>query len=374
MANLFIFGSNSYDNDSQWCLLLDSKSEIVAPMAQRSWQEIRQLQENNKTVVVLPSSMCGFFMVELPKLDDRKAQLAIPYAIEEELAQPVDELHFSCSKKFYDNGNYLVVVIDKLLLQNFLDKLHETGILCHAITTDWFALDEQSLLMTKDYLQVRSAELNGCLTGEAATMYLDNKDGEAIFDFKDLSLDDEKYATWVAKRLLAKPYINISQGKFANNYRSKSNKIWQYLSLTTAAIWLICFLGLNLFNLFVINQKITDVDRQIATIYYQFFPQAKKVVSPRFRFSQLLSDTQENSNKSSLWKLLDTFASSYKEDAITLTDFRYHDNTLSLTLRAKDFAVLENFRDELQKSALRVKQSQATSEGSSVSAVMELKL
>ncbi len=105
VATCFIF-TEVLNEDQCLCLRLDPNGQIDAPLALRSTSEVKALQMNARTIVVLPTQSSSLHEVELPLLGERKARAALPYALEEELAQNVTTLHFSFDQKHYKQNRY----------------------------------------------------------------------------------------------------------------------------------------------------------------------------------------------------------------------------------------------------------------------------
>ena len=83
---------------------VDMQGQIEQPLQMRTIEEIRVLQENARTIVVFPTAWCGLYQVELPLLSDSKARVAIPFALEDHIAQAVAQVHFGFVKVYYRNG------------------------------------------------------------------------------------------------------------------------------------------------------------------------------------------------------------------------------------------------------------------------------
>lgn len=149
---------------------------------------------------------------------------------------------------------------------------------------------------------------------------------------------------------------------------------WIKKGYTVAAslcgIWLISMLIVNAITLSSLNKKTEEVDKQIEVIYHQFFPQAKQVISPKFRISQLLKTNQDES-QTRFWFLMNEFSKTMKDSTITIQQLRYQNKTLSVTVVSPDFVTLERFEKEL-KQQLQVNQTEASSHEQHVIATLEL--
>ena len=383
MTTCFIFAED-LDEDGCLSLRLNQQGEVDAPLLKRSIEELKALQAYARTVVVLPAHLSSLHELELPWLGERKAQAAIPYALEEQLAQPVTSLHFCFDRQYYEENRYLVVVIDKTYVVNLMEQLEALNLDYEAITLDWFALRPGEACATAATLLVNDSFFKGSLSGELATLYLNQKDvtteGMAFKDSlpslvrKGSKTIDELSAVWIAKRLLAGKRMNLCQGELQHEASQRSLKYWYSISGILAGVSLACFLFFNLFNLYVLNHHIAELDEKIAVVYHQFFPQATQVISPKFRVEQLLKAGHNSAQSASWWALLDKFAHAFKGQSSHVEQLRFQNQVLSVSLVAQDFATLEALQQRLQEQKVKVTQAQASTREHQVIATLELSL
>ena len=128
-----------------------------------------------------------------------------------------------------------------------------------------------------------------------------------------------------------------------------------------------------LWQISTINQQIKQIDKQIAGIYFKFFPEAKTVISPRFRITQKLKEGQ-NVSDPRLFVLLNALVSAQQKIAVNLEQLRYQNKNLQATLTSSGFQNIEDFQNELATQGLKVKQIQATTKDNAVHSIVELTL
>ncbi|WP_133128015.1 type II secretion system protein GspL [Legionella nagasakiensis] len=382
MATCFIF-ARQIGHEHWLSLRLDDNNQMDAPLMVRSAAELQQLQINSRTLVVLPVEVCSLHQVELPWLNERKARAAIPYALEEQLAQNVSALHFAFDRFHYQNHQYLVAVIDKQHLSTLINELERLNLSFDAITLEWFALKPGEACVSETSLLVYDEAFQGALSVELARVYLAERSTElALHVFKDSTSDlsglpyskiDDTFYPWVALRLQQTQPIDLCQGEFQRSKRQESIQRWYFISAALAGMWLIMLLLVNAINLYGLNKKNTQLDQQIAVIYHEFFPEAKQVISPRFRIGQLLKSAANRSDDT-LWFLLDKLANAFHTEQFSVEQLRFQNQILSVTLMGKDFSVLESLQRRLQQANVKVSQTQASSHDQQVLATLELSL
>ncbi|WP_133129486.1 type II secretion system protein GspL [Legionella yabuuchiae] len=361
---------------------LDSQGHIVAPLSSRTIEKIKELQAGATTLVVLPTETCGLHEVPLPWLGERKARSAIPYALEEQLAQNVTSLHFAFDRQHYKHNIYLVAVIDKAYLAATIDTLESSEIKFDAITLDWFALQNGEHCFTKEVLLVNDSKFKGALSLELSRVYLANNPETELLVFNDspeLSAEhptnqiDQKAHEWIAKRLLNAKIINLCQGEFQRGGKRDRTRFWYIATAGLLGVLVLSVLVINIAKVLVLNHKIQQFDQGIEQIYKEFFPEAKQVISPRFRIEQSLKAGRGAQESERFWVLLSTLGNAYNPQSITIQQLLFQNQTLMVTLTSKDFQALESLQQVLQNSNIKVTQTQASTQDGQVMATLELK-
>jgi general secretion pathway protein L len=73
---------------------------------------------------------------ELPMKSGVKLQQVVPYALEEQLAEDIDELHFAIGKRTVDSGRTPVAVVSRALLEEWLATLAGAGLAPECLYAD----------------------------------------------------------------------------------------------------------------------------------------------------------------------------------------------------------------------------------------------
>lgn len=387
MSTCFLFTENLKE-DGCLSLKLNQQGQIEAPLIHRNFAEIQALQANANTYIVDTSQHFSLHQLELPWLAERKARAAIPFALEDKLAQNFDSLHFAFDSNHYQRGTYLIVVAAKNYLQNLIDSLNKHKINFDLLTLDWFALLENEIVVMPNTLLVYDENYQGALGSDLAPFYLKKWTVEPrIYSFLDsnkkllngsfqgqLTEISEVSYVWLAQRLQKTRPINLCQGEFQHGSNQSNTKRLYQAAIGMCLLWLLAIIATNSIKFFILNKDQRAVDAKIAVIYREFFPQAQQIISPKFRISQLLK-TNQSANDSSFWLLLNKLAKTYKnDDSISIEQLRFQNQTLTLTLVTKNFESLEDLQNKLQQNKVKVKQTQASTREGRVVGTLELNL
>lgn len=378
MDTCFLF-TKHLDDQGCFCLTLTPDGTLTAPALQRSFAQIQTLQRECKTWVVESCDQITLIDLELPWLSDRKARLAIPYALEDKLAQPVESLHFAFDKQRYQNHHYLISVISKLRMQYIMQLLIKEEIAFDGITVDWFALNANESCLSENTLLVNESDFKGSLSADLATTYrqahpfihpLAFQDSQTTADLALEKKDGDSF-TWIAQRLLQTKPLDLCQGEMQHgNDLEWVTKGYQLFALL-CVFWLLSLVIIKGLTLHSLNQHNQVLDDKIAIIYHDYFPDAKQVISPKFRISQLIG-AQSAGSQTHFWFLIDQLATAIKENPLLIEQLRYQNKTVLVTLESPDFAQLERLEKQLTALKLKVKQNQASTRGSKVVATLEL--
>ncbi|MFY7698220.1 MAG: type II secretion system protein GspL [Legionella sp.] len=381
MATCFLF-VQQLDFDECLSVVLDSHGDVQEPLATRSLTELRSLQQHaTKTIVVLPANVSSIHEVELPWLSERKAKAAIPYALEDHLAQQISRLHFCYDRHHYQNHKYLVVVTDQLLLAAYIDKLIASAIQFDVLTIDWFALQPNEALCYKNRLLVHEQQLQGALSAELVPLYLAAipshitiySETDSINGTNSVIILAEPAELWLAQRLMFAKPMNLYQGDLVIKNSKRSIQSRYMVSGVFLVIWLLTIVLVNVINLYDLSLKHDALDKRIAVIYRQFFPGSKHIISPQFRINQFLK-TKNKHNDERLWQLLETLAAALKGQQVRLQQLEFKNSILTISLCSQDFAALERFETKLHQLTVKITQKQASSNEQQVTAVLELTL
>ena len=314
---------------------------------------------------------------------------ALPFALEDNLAEPIEELHFSFDRHYFSKGRYLAVVCSQAYFLSIITQLTEQSIHFDTITLDWFALKQhESALLTKSAL-IHDDSFQGSLDFSLAeSCFKEMQSEQILYRFQDsgpitlpqtpqslitIQQCEMAQTLWLAKRLLEKKSMNLCQGLFALKKTTNRLKVWYYAAAGLFAFWLISLLSINSYQLITDNREITKLDAQIATIYRHFFPEAKQIINPRFRVTQLLKSSAASSDEG-LWLILARLTKVIQENSVTPSELNWQNHLLLVTLAVKDFKTLDSLESHLKKTGLHVKQSQASTKEGQVVSTLELTL
>ena len=141
--SLIVRLSNNRHVSKQWLVWSDSLQQVIASgelSAEQSLSELEQYAEQRRTYVLLNSADVLLKQVTIPAGGARQFDSMLPYLLEDDVAQDVDELHFSVLAKQGDQA--FVAGVDKAWLTHQLEQLAQVGCQVVKVMPDAFALPQ----------------------------------------------------------------------------------------------------------------------------------------------------------------------------------------------------------------------------------------
>lgn len=382
MNNNYFIIVNSLDEEpyKSFYYSIENPSELLSEGF--SIEEIRELSKYNSVTLFLPTEKFSIHYVELPELKTSKALSVLPFALEDKLADDISLLHFSFS---YSQGYYQVAVCNKQYFQTVIDTFSGDECNIHKITLDWCALDINETWVTNKGLLVNQEKgFNGFVAANGTNLYLAKASQELpILAFSDSLAElyptasqtlNIPYTNLAIQRIAAKQKtLNLLQGEFLPVKGNSSNS-WIKATGVLVVLSIITWVIFSAYKLHYLKQEINKTDQQIAIIYHQYFPDAKQIISPRFRIEQHLKNQQSAGGDNLFWGLLNGLSSAFMQNQLTIKRLNFQNNNLQVTLITDNFNTLQSFQTALTNRQIQVKQLQASSEADKVLSVLELSL
>lgn len=354
-------------------VILDDAGTVVQSVAESPLTEMK----DTEVVVIIPTQDILLAQVTLPKLNRQKLLQALPFALEEQLLDDVENLHFAIGE-YQANQSFPVAVIAKEKMESWLASLKNVEISPIAILPDVFILpfvDKTIFVNThKDICTVRTGKFSGFSCDKNNLPDLLNlalgphKDENEIVNtnFSELQLIET-----CTLEIFDEPPINLLQGPYrAKSKTSQTKKIWLIAGFLMAA-WIGLALLSNLVSFFILHHQISNIDYSIKQIYKKNFPQASNVSSPRERMQDKLNKLFSQANNNNFLALLSLIGKSLAENkTIHLQNLDFREKQLSLEIFAASFDSLDNFTNALTQLNLNVKRQNAAIQGTQVKATL----
>ena len=331
-----------------------------------------------ETTVVIPGEQVISLYASAPKGSRRHIEQALPYLLEDELATPVESLHIAHGETTED-GKILCAVIDRELLQDYLQMLAPADITATRMIPDYWTLpvsDQVQTAKCNHRLLVRhpSSEGLALLMPDADTLnkLIPDADVDTYTDTYDNELD--AIPEWQLSHTESAPF-NLLQGDFAPAKKSPQ-LAWLKPTAIAAGVALLLFISYFLAAGWYFNQQASELMQQAETRYRELFPNDKKIIDLRRQMQAHLNQAGNGQSRSMFFELLNSFTEAKKQQAesSTIRNIRFDqkNSSLQMELQANSINYANNLQNQIEKSGLNAEVLSANSNDAGVIARLRI--
>ncbi|MBA6350529.1 type II secretion system protein GspL [Colwellia sp. BRX9-1] len=414
-------GTNAKDV-VHWVIFSDDQEGIIASGELPNANALEQLAEKAKqreVITFVPASDISLKSLTVPSKSSKAMRLAVPYMLEDELAQDVEELFFAYSdiKIVGSTHNCFVAIIESAQLALWQGWLKSADITCKKIIPDVLAmpltnevnvgsaivLGEQILIRQGPWQGITidsntwpliSQSLSGTQTVEKISneqkSVADNDSNNDVpnsFSLNAYSILPETIAKLTINAmpeelplaLLAATYnhekagkFNLLQGDFkVKEQRSPVLKSW-FLAAGIAMFALLLNVGIKGAELIQLHSQQAEIEQQIISTYKKAFPKTKRVrVSTiRSQLKQKLKEVGGASGESGFLAIL-----TQVQPALALVPeikpqtlkFDGKRNEIRMQAIASDYQYFDKLKIALEESNLTVSMGAQNNQGDQIS-------
>ncbi|WP_260260138.1 type II secretion system protein GspL [Vibrio intestinalis] len=390
--------SNNHQLDKQWLVWSESQKEVIASGVVPAEQELSVIADyamQRQTIVLLSATDVLLKQVTVPAGGARQFETMLPYLVEDDVAQDVDQLHFTVLAKQDSQAD--ICAVDKQWLQQQLTQLREFGFNVRKVLPDALALpDGEGIsavelagqwLLKKQHYQAVSVD-SAWLPMMAQSDWV--KDDEqwlplqAFSPLPSLALNDQQ--NWqqaepqLVMQLLATQAIASKVNLLTGEFKPKSTvtkhlKIWRK-AVIAAVVLLVVLITQNILHTRQAEAQAAAYRAESERIF-RAVSGKKKIPTVSYLKRELEREAARLSGGRSgdtvldwLVKLPEAFKAAPDSN---LTGFKYDSQreVVSLEVTSKDFQTFEKMRATLEQE-FTVKQGQLNKEDGLVFGSLEL--
>ncbi len=338
---------------------------------------------NCRPIILIPSTEVILTKVNIPSKKRQKIIQAIPYALEEQLIDEVENLHFAIGQPVA--GNIPVSVIAKTCLENYLQRLQTAGFKPAVIIPDVLAIPYQSnnwtVLYTDDIVLVRTGlqagfaieadNLNFMLQIVVANnppeqiMVINHKSTMELTNLQALGIPLKTIEGNILDGIIANKQLNLLQGA----YRPQNNNLLRHWWLTMALglIWGGLYIVEQVMEYRDLSQQRQTLNQQITETYRNTFPEARRIVNPRVQMEQKLVALRGQQTNEIFLSTLNKITPALKSiPNLFIKKITFRQQKMDLYLIINNFKALEKIQTQLNKLDIAVKIKSAASQNRKV--------
>lgn len=348
------------------------------------------LSSGRRLVVFVPGADVRLTRVKVPAKQLSKVLQAVPYALEDQVADDIDTLHFAIGSRDAE-GLHPVAIVSRARMNAWRSMLRAHGLQAELLVPDLLALpvpgaDESwSALADGAQVLVRNAAWSGfnCAAEDLAS-YLAIADpqrshplrlfvvGESLQDWSRLDwplslLPHPTRLGALVAHFKTETAINLLQGSHAQV--RDVQRLWQPWKL--AAVLACAWVGVSavgyVTETWQLGAELRGQDEANLRRFQQLFPDQTRVVDLEAQLDQQMKLLTGASGAGGPFPLLEALAQALASNpGLKLTGMQYREGSLFLSMTATDLQVLENLRNGFAKArgaALEVQSANAESGG-----------
>jgi general secretion pathway protein L len=345
-----------------------------------------------RTVALVPGLDCLLTTVNIPGRGNRQKLLrAIPYALEEQLSDDVEDLHFAVGEAAA-GGEYPVAIVASRRMDAFLEAFRAAGLEVARLAPDllatpWtenrttividgavalvrtgpsggYAVDADNLALFFDDGQTGDADET---EPEATRVHMYVPAGSPPPELPVADVEVEHYNGDVLTLLaqgLDTGSIDLLQGAYSRT--QEWGRLWRPWRATAALLatgFLLSHVAMGI-DYYRLGKESDSLGTRIEEIYRQTFPGTKRVVNPRVQMEQQLAQLQRQQGAGGQFLVLLARSGDVLRNAkeIEISGASYRAGRLDVELSATSLQVLEELKQTLTGKGLTVEIQSATTE------------
>jgi general secretion pathway protein L len=399
--------------ETEW-LTIDDAGDSQTTRQRGSLTLAAAVSRNGKVVALAPATQILLAEPELPPGSGVKLARAVPFALEEQLTEDVDQLNFAIGRR-RPRGGTPVAVVSRSVLQGWIADLTAAGLEPLALYPDISLMPENPaqtvLWLEKGRLAVRrpgalpfAVELSpvsealvvaGVIADpldttsepkvpEAAILYATREDWALVqrefeglaqkFDSLKVQLLSDGPLPWLARSLPATDAVNLLQGDFARatDYGARWRQ-WRTAALLAAGL-LVAHVGAQALQIRQAKHETKALDGEIATVFSSAMP-AEVMQDPRRQMQSRLDRIRKSGAGPeyflrSLKVLGDALAVTAKTDIDALS---YREDSLDMKVSAPSLAALSQLSQFIGKQGMTAEIQSSTPVANGVEAHIQLR-
>ncbi|MGP8308098.1 type II secretion system protein GspL [Vibrio sp. YIC-376] len=363
--------SSEQQSTIPWVVWSTEQQEVIASGEIAGWERLDELVSyaNQRPVfALLASNDVVLTQVDIPAGAERRLDTMLPYLVEDEVAQDVDNLHFTILSK--QPGKAQVCAVERAWIQAVLQRFSSHGMLIKRILPDVLALpvnENSSAAVIGHQWLIRHSQTEGAVVDASwldlyLSSYLQNHEGWRLDCYSSVP-ESAVSEVWVPQPeemtmgLLAKGAADSKINLLTGEFKPKSSwgkywKIWQKAAIT-AAVLLVVVVAQQLLMVHKYETQAQAYRDESERIFRQVFPDRNRIPTVSYLKRQMTDEERRLSGGSSDEAMLSWLAAlpstlGQVKD-LEITSFKYDGQRgeVRIQARSSDFQPFEQARVKL---------------------------
>jgi general secretion pathway protein L len=356
-----------------------------------------------QVIAIMPADSMLLAHVAVPTKNPRQLRQALPYVAEELLVEDIEHVHMALPPLSSRDGFGLdIAIVAHRILINWLDVFHHNQLPPNAFFNELLCLPWQqgrtTVIVENNQCFVRTGQFSGFICEQPLLeQYLASQE---VSQPLTISCDDEQWQhigsdnvagteIGLNTRLAFKePLAEIQAATAAAEQHQQLNVLqlgyaqgkqqfslwqnWRWAAYAAAA----CLLVTIVFELgtgFYLARQANQFEQQAVQLYKRYYPNERRVISPRRQMQSNLASTQQSSE---FLALIGQAAPSFQriKPALSVQRLRFvaEQNVIQAEVNGSSIEQFEQLKRALAQVGVEAKINSATEQGGAVAAKLEL--
>ena len=393
------------DAPLSWALV-DAEGQLLAAPDSGNGENLAQLAAGRRVALLVPGFDVTLFQTSLPAGNEARQMQLVPFALEDQVSQDIDLLHFAIGSRSKD-GTVSVATVERSLMQQWLERAQALNLVPHAVFAEsdlaptlpghvtmlvaegqlWLRNDGQRplLLPADDPALALEMLLGGSpLSTVNLAVYSTPEEwsqhGQRIEAMRDqVASFKVQLATGGLLSLFASAAtqgspINLLQGAFRpKRTGGPAWQQWRWAAVLVGALVLLHGIG-SFWQLHQLRQASQKVRQDINQLYSTLYPGKTPDAEPRRFIEKQLAGTAGGGQQGDLLHLLAAVAAAKQNVPLAqLQSAVFEAGSLKMKLRAPDGATLDKFNQALRAGGYKAEVVSSSTHDGNFEGQVELK-
>lgn len=346
-------------------------------------QSLAKEAGGRQLILVVPGTEVLLTRVSVPTQSQQRLVKAVPFALEDQLGDDVDALHFALGQR-RPSGEVPVAVVSRAHMDGWLGAAKRAGLEPDAVVPEQLlvplAPNAWGMVIRGQTALVRSGPQAGFVAdhanlalmlqaallenehGKPACIHWYNTTGDAVtlpglgeldIEIREEACHDDALSL-LAREFKEDQVINLRQNGYGR--RSELAHAWRRwrAAAVMAGLWLLLQGGIGFSEYRRLSGEMAELDREIEQVYRSVFPQAGPVANARARMESRLKAlrTQPANEAGGLFDLLAQSAAALAQaPGVQINGASYRDRRLDLDITIADLQGLDKLKQRLAGQA-----------------------
>lgn len=378
----------------EW-IVLDAHGVPVGETGRGTLEEAAAAGAQRRAIVLAPAEEVTLFQVHLKARNRQQLQRAVPYALEDELADDVETLHFALGPDLGED-RYPVAVVSRNRMERWTSSLHAAGLRPRALVPEMLALPLEektwTLLQEPGRCVVRTSPWEGFyadpellptlleLAWERSEARPETLHCHCCSDASPpqtpgtaaVERDETCPMTLFGGGLDTQRPLDLLQGEYRPRAgTAKWMRPWLAAGVLLA-VWVLIEMTAAWIELRDFRGQAAALRAQIEQVYKDTFPGVRRVVNARVQMEQKLKELRRTAGSRKSGGLLPLLAAGAeavaREKGVRVEGVSYRQGKVELRIEGEDLQALERIKQFVEGRGLAAEIQSADTSGQKVSA------